>query len=84
MQINQGSLTGRQSLRAARRIATATKRVNDARPLGAQAVINAVRAALMSAIRDNPDPSVIGDWADQSLDAITRLHRKEGAGRDIR
>jgi hypothetical protein len=66
--------------RAARRIATATKRINEAKQHGPEATVNEARACLMSALREvGSDRTVMDRYADRALATIRELYG-QGSG----
>jgi hypothetical protein len=80
MQRKTKPLTDLQQRQAARRIAAATVRINEAKRLGPRATIDAVRRCLVSAVRVNPDPSIVGRYADDALAAIRELYTSPRSG----
>jgi hypothetical protein len=73
-----GTRTDEQRARqAARRIASATQRITEAKRRGPRDTIEAIRVSLLSAVRVHPDQAVTDDVADYALARIRELYEKE-------
>jgi hypothetical protein len=59
---------------AARRIASATQRITEAKGRGAKDTIEAIRVSLLSAVRVHPDQTITDDVADYALARIRELY----------
>jgi hypothetical protein len=62
------------SVKSARRLATATTRVNRARQVGPKATVDALRAVLLAASRAHPSSPVIDEVADHVLGKLHELY----------
>jgi hypothetical protein len=71
----RGVPPGQLSAQAARRLAAATQRINNAKRLGPKATIEAVRVSLLSAVKANPSQTITAEVADHVLIKLHELYR---------